>query len=158
MNKKAHIIRMNSWEKIIMEANNSDMTKMKWCRLHNIKLRQFYYWQKKVRDHLQEYPEASLPGLQNPDSSYENTDVQQVFYEVSLMQETSPAPLCETACEVNQSLPVAPVSGPASPNTINEHPSTHHPLMLQYDRFQLFIDDGISENTLSSVIRVIKNA
>lgn len=162
MDRKSYTIRMESWAKIIMEANNSGMTKTKWCQLHDIRPRQFHYWQKRIRDYLQEHPEASLPGWRTPDPVCKNADEQQAFYEVSVVPETAPAPVCNTTCTTDSSHPVTPISrplsSPLSSSTINTCPSTHPPLMLQYNQFQLFIGDGVSESTLSSVIRVIRNA
>ena len=52
MDKASYEIRIRGWIDIIQAANNSSLSKRQWCEQNNINRRQFYYWQKKVRDYL----------------------------------------------------------------------------------------------------------
>ena len=155
MDRLDYSIRMESWAKIIAEANNSGMTKRKWCQLHDIKERQFHYWQKRIRDYIREHPEHVFSDL-SALNLHEKADEQQVFYEVALSPESFVAPASGGSCENNASTPALPVE--QLPTSEAMTPQNSHRLTLQYDRFQLLIDDGFSESTLASVIRVIKNA
>lgn len=132
MDKKAYAIRLASWAKIIEEASNCGYTKSEWCRQHGIRLRRFHYWQKKLRDYMLEHPENSIVDIAVPAVS--NADSKQSFYEIEL-----------THKEPDE--PTAQLQQPLSPC-----------LMLKFDRFQLYIGNGVSEELLSCVIRVAGNA
>jgi len=73
-------IRLQQWAKIVAEANSNSGSKIAWLREHNITKDQYYYWQKKVRNHaakslnliscddqpIVEVP--IMPGNPNPDT------------------------------------------------------------------------------------------
>ena len=52
MDKASYEIRIRGWIDIIQAANASSLSKREWCAQNNVNRRQFYYWQKKVRDYL----------------------------------------------------------------------------------------------------------
>ena len=52
MDTTAYEIRLNHWMSIIQAANESPMSKSEWCRQNGITKRKFYYWQRKIQDHL----------------------------------------------------------------------------------------------------------
>lgn len=56
VDKIAHEIRAQEWFSIIQTCNSSGLPKRQWCEEHGIRLRQFFYWQKKIRAEL--YKEA----------------------------------------------------------------------------------------------------
>lgn len=136
MDQNTHAIRRASWAKIIAEANNSGMTKSRWCREHGIRLRQFHYWQKRIREFFLEHPDASIEDLSGPRWQPPVPVSEQTFCEISFPKDTSPLP--------SEQQPTSP--------------ATHPALMLQYNDLQLYIGEGFSEDALSSVIRVIRNA
>lgn len=136
MNQNTYAIRRASWAKIIAEANNSGLTKSRWCREHGIRVRQFHYWQKRIREFLLEHPDTAIEDLSGSRWQPPAPVTEQAFCEISIPRETVSLPSDQ------------PPAGP------NSHPA----LMLQFNDLQLFINDGFSETTLSSVIRVIRNA
>ena len=136
MDSNSYAIRRASWAKIIAEANNSGLTKSRWCREHGIRLRQFHYWQKRIREFLLEHPDTKFEDFPGNDRRLLAPVSEQSFCEISIPQET-PAIL-------SRPLPEAPAS--------------HSALMLQVNDLRLYIGEGFSETALSSVIRVIRNA
>lgn len=73
MESEVYKIRLARWKSLVYEANNSGMVKNEWCRLNGISARQFYYWQKKVRElELNDTPDKdaaereTLPSFQTP--------------------------------------------------------------------------------------------
>ena len=129
MDKNSYAIRMASWAKIVAEANNSGMTKTQWCREHDVRLRQFHYWQKRIRDFLLENPDTTIEEITGHGSQLPMQVPGQSFYEISIPTRLS-------------SEPAASLSA----------------LMLQVNDLQLYIGEGFSEAALSSVIKVIRNA
>lgn len=66
MDKASYQVRAASWSSIIQEQSVSGMSKTSWCRENGIRLRQFYYWQHKLRNMILEsagndLPDSSLP-------------------------------------------------------------------------------------------------
>ena len=59
MDKITHQVRAEHWTRILNECMNSGMSKTAWCRANGISEKQFFYWQRILR---QEAYEAS----QNP--------------------------------------------------------------------------------------------
>ena len=136
MDRNSYAIRRASWAKIIAEANSSGMTKSRWCREHGIRLRQFHYWQKKVREFLLEHPDTNLGDFSGNSWQPPAPVSEQSFCEISIPQESSAIPARQPA----------------------EITSSHPALMLRVNDLQLYIGEGFSEDALSSVIRVIRNA
>lgn len=54
MDERVHEVRKKNWVEIIEACNASGQNKSEWCRENGISLRQFYYWQKKLREELYE--------------------------------------------------------------------------------------------------------
>lgn len=63
MDKDTHQIRLQRWTQIIQECSNSTLTKNAWCLQNDIPIKTYYYWQRKVRQHLAE--SALLPAEAN---------------------------------------------------------------------------------------------
>ena len=76
MDTHTHDIRMSQWTSIIQKCNTSGMTKKQWCQDNNIKEKQFYYWQRRIRKLF----------IQTAAGNVEPTAV--TFAELPLMQET----------------------------------------------------------------------
>ena len=45
MDQEVNIIRIENWKRLILEANNSGLSKTEWCRQNNISSKTFFYWQ-----------------------------------------------------------------------------------------------------------------
>ena len=61
MDKATNDIRLQEWATIIREANNSGLHKKVWCEQNGISIRRFYYWLKKLRDHLLTLSAGTVP-------------------------------------------------------------------------------------------------
>ena len=128
-------IRTEQWRQIVLEANGSSLTKKEFCRQNGIKEKQFYYWQRKIR--RQESSRLRLEATLAP------------------VESTSVVSSCSSSSfvTVNQSEPEDTSSIPLSLS------STFHPeLMIQMNGVNLFVVSSVHEETLQSVIRVLRNA
>ena len=121
----------------VTEYSKSGMPKTEWCRQHGIPIRQFYYWQNKVRKYLLEHPGITHSDLSDSRTFVPAATTTQSFFELELPNEAA-----------------APPSGQQWP----QHQPPCSSLMLCFDRFQLYISDGFSEDALSSIIRAVRNA
>lgn len=54
MDKITHEMRLIQWTPIIRECRSSDMTVRAWCLQNNVNEKQFYYWQRRVREKVSE--------------------------------------------------------------------------------------------------------
>jgi putative transposase len=128
-------IRTEQWRQIVLEANGSSLTKKEFCRQNGIKEKQFYYWQRKIR--RQESSRLRLEATLAP------------------VESTSVVSSCSSSSfvTVNLSEPEDTSSIPLSLS------STFHPeLMIQMNGVNLFVVSSVHEETLQSVIRVLRNA
>lgn len=139
MDRASYEIRIKQWIGIIQEANASGMTKCSWCQHNGISLRQFYYWQKKVRDYALSHTPS--PSAADPHST-------------PLLMEGKRENL-PVFCE----LPLPPVQGHLSaPNRPCTADTAFMPeLVLRYGRFRLLIGNTITEKTLSTVLSVLSH-
>ena len=61
MDKAVMSVRMKKWAGIIQEAATSGLTKTEFCAQKGIDRRQFFHWQKKIREYvLDNNPEMGL--------------------------------------------------------------------------------------------------
>ena len=142
MDKEAAAIRFANWEQLIVAANSSGLRKREWCLQNGISEKSFYYWQRKVREKAIDTMKALKPDGEllsaaiQQDQAIALSRTESSFVELSFQKETP-------------SIPAAPCE-PAS----NNHPE----LMLQVGDFQLFINGNIQEQTLATVLKVMRNA
>lgn len=61
MDKTTYEMRMTQWTNIIQECNASGMQKKVWCRQNSIDEKQFYYWQRRIRNRAFEIQRVSEP-------------------------------------------------------------------------------------------------
>ena len=128
-------IRTEQWRQIVLEANGSSLTKKEFCRQNGIKEKQFYYWQRKIRRQ-----ESSRLRLEATLAPVESTSV------VSSCSSSSFVTVNLSEPEDTSSLPLSLAS-------------TFHPeLMIQMNGVNLFVVSSVHEETLQSVIRVLRNA
>lgn len=66
MNAKAikHQHRLQTWTPVIHECKNSGMTIKAWCAENNVNEKQFYYWQRRVREEV--LGQMVIANTQNP--------------------------------------------------------------------------------------------
>ena len=128
-------IRTEQWRQIVLEANGSSLTKKEFCRQNGIKEKQFYYWQRKIR--RQESSRLRLEATLAP------------------VESTSVVSSCSSSSFVTVNLP-EPEDTSSLPLSLS---STFHPeLMIQMNGVNLFVVSSVHEETLQSVIRVLRNA
>ena len=61
MDKVTNDYRLTHGAALIKECSESGLSKADWCSQHNIPLKTYYYWQRKVRNSYAESLPASLP-------------------------------------------------------------------------------------------------
>ena len=132
-------IRMQKWAGIIQEAAASGLTKTEFCTRNGINRRQFFHWQKRIREFvLQQNPELGLPPAHGH------------------MQEIRTAN--------SQILPSLPKFCELKPR--DEMPSVQPDpksgftaeAMIQCGRYQVYIGDSVTEKTLAAILSVIRRA
>ena len=134
MDKASYEVRIKQWISIIQEANTSGMSKSSFCEQSGISPRQFYYWQRKVRDYaIKTQQSVPLPADPHPDIR-------------PMLQQDQPV-LCE--------LPI-----PTPPSSMNNEASAMETafipeVMIQYGQFRLLVGNTVSEKILSTVLSVL---
>jgi hypothetical protein len=80
MDKITHEMRLIQWTPIIRECHNSNMTVKSWCIENNVNEKQFFYWQRRIREEVFEalnktevHKQSSFVQLPVPASSSKNT-------------------------------------------------------------------------------------
>ena len=128
MDQNAQQIRRSQWEKIVLEGNRASVSKKEWCRQNGISEKSFYYWQRKIR-------------LQAAGALEARKDVPVcVGSPASTFVEM---PLRSTAQTMN--------GGSASPGLTPE-------LMIQIGDCRVYVAGTIQEQTLSTVLKIIRHA
>lgn len=148
MDSKVSEVRLSSWIDLIREANTSDLPKKVWCSEHNITTRKFYYWQKKVRSYFLENATLFQHSVSSGDAKSTILSVQDqaekeeqaCFYEIP-----DSALLCPD--EANNTSP-APISGE----------SLTPSMMIRHGSFQVYVENNVCADTLSTVLKVIRDA
>lgn len=52
MDKPTHEMRLAQWTAIIRECRNSGKSNRAWCKENSINEKQFYYWQRRIRNEV----------------------------------------------------------------------------------------------------------
>ena len=58
-------LRLQSWSELITECQNSCMTVKAWCELHDVNVKSYYYWLRKIRSMAYQEMNVSLPVVSN---------------------------------------------------------------------------------------------
>ena len=137
MDQEVNIIRIENWKRLILEANNSGLSKTEWCRQNNISSKTFFYWQRKIR--LMEAQKAlsssELPSV----STGQKTAISSDFVDMThLYKETT---------DPTESVPSGNSQSGFAPQ-----------LMLLADQYRILIGEDVREQTLSTVLKAIKHA
>ena len=102
LDKAVMSVRMQKWAGIIHEAAVSGLTKTEFCARKGIDRRQFFHWQKQIREYvLQHNPELGLPPAHGQMQQIQSVNAQimpslPVFCEIKPKEEL-PAVYSETA-------------------------------------------------------------
>ena len=135
-------IRERQWMDIITECNASHMNKKEWMKLHNISPKNFYRWQKVLRERalnkMEDYGYPILPRYAEGECEASGREQVTDFVEITgiIGQEKEKGRTLVSA-EKNQIEPE---------------------LMIQIGSYQLYIGSGVTESTLATVLKVIGHA
>ena len=139
MDKASYEIRIRQWIGVIQEANASGMSKRSWCEQNGISLKQFYYWQKKIRDYTLAQT-ISPSTVEHYNASYSSAG-----------KERSQSVFCELPVPTEHRQ-LSPLSEQCTLNT------TFMPeVVLQCDSFKLLIGNAVTEKTLATVLSVLSH-
>lgn len=137
MDKAIMSVRMKKWVDILQEAAASGLPKVTWCEQNGINRRQFFHWQKKIREFvLEQHPELglSVPDGQIRAMNNQMTSSLPVFYE--LKPQAAQASIPEKA-------PISSFSAEA---------------MIQLGQYQVYVGNAASEKTLAMILSAIQHA
>ena len=141
MDKAVRSARMQKWAGIIQEAATCGMTKAEFCARKGISRRQFFYWQKIIRDYiLEQNPELGLPLPQGEmhkirAANSPNIPSLPAFCELKVREEQAPCP------EVHK-----------------VEPSLSTEAVIQLGDCRIYVGESTTERTLSIIMKVIRNA
>lgn len=134
MLKKTKDFRLAEWKKILTEANSSGMSKRAWCKANGINERKLYYWQHRI------WQTESTGHHLSAEHNQHNLPVRASgslpdngFVEVDL-QSIGDAADCPSSRQAGTGL------------------------VLQYSDCRIFVPEGVSEETLCTVLRAVQNA
>lgn len=140
MDKAVMSVRMKKWAGIIQEAATSGLTKSAFCAQNGIDRRQFFYWQKQIREYvLQNNPDLGLP-------TPVHGQMQQIREVNSQIMPSLPV-----FCELKPRKELSAVR-PASETNFSAG------AMIQLGEYQIYIGDSVTEKTLSMILSVIRHA
>ena len=139
-------IREKQWMDIITACNTSDMNKKEWMRIHNISPKNFYRWQKVLRERAliemedQEYRYPVLPPYSEELSEQDSTKETSTFVDMTAMISRGAEDASKSQMDVVGQKQLVPE------------------LMIQAGPYQLYLGRDITESTLATVLKVIGNA
>ena len=141
MDKAVMSIRMQKWAAIIQEAATCGMTKTEYCARKGIDRRQFFHWQKVIREYILEHnPELGLPPPHG--------DMHEIRVANSQIMPSLPV-FCELKVSEEQ---------PPAPAVHKDEPSLSTEAMIQLRDCQIYVGESTTERTLATILKVIRNA
>ncbi len=150
MDKAIMSVRMKKWVGIIQEAASSGMTKTEFCAQKGIDRRQFFDWQKRIRQYvLQNNPELGLPEPQHGQMQQIREVNSKVIASLPVFCELKPRDEFPSA-PVVQPVPVAAAVPAVAAFSAG--------VMIQFGQFQVYVNESASERTLKMVFSVIQHA
>ena len=142
LDKAVMSVRMKKWAEIIQEAATSGLTKTEFCARKGIDRRQFFHWQKQIREYvLENNPELGLPAPphgqmhQIREVNSQIMPALPVFCEITPRDDAHPAP------------------------AVQRPESSFSPgAMIQVGSYRIYVGDSATERILSTILSVIRNA
>jgi hypothetical protein len=142
LDKAVMSVRMQKWAGIIQEAATSGLTKTEFCARKGIDRRQFFHWQKQIREYvLENNPELGLPAPphgqmhQIREVNSQIMPALPVFCEITPRDDAHPAP------------------------AVQRPESSFSPgAMIQVGSYRIYVGDSATERILSTILSVIRNA
>lgn len=142
MDKAVMSVRMQKWAGIIQEAATSGLTKTEFCARKGIDRRQFFHWQKQIREYvLKNNPELGLPAPPHG-------QMQQIREVNSQIMPSLPV-----FCEITPREDAHPAPAVQRPET-----SFSPGAMIQIGPYQIYVGESASEQMLSTILSVIRHA
>ena len=74
--------RMQNWAVLIQECRSSGLTNKEFCRQHGISEKSYYYWLRKLRDHVAE----TVPQIVPLNMNEKNEDTLEICYRGAKLQ------------------------------------------------------------------------
>ena len=137
-------IREKQWMDIITACNASDMNKKEWMRIHNVSPKNFYRWQKVLRERalteMEEYRYPVLPPYCEEPSEQDSSKETSAFVDMTAMISREAEAASKPQMDAVGQKQLEPE------------------LMIQAGPYHLYIGSGITESTLAMVLKVIGNA
>ena len=144
MDKAVMNVRMQKWAGIIQEAAASGLTKTEFCARNGIDRRQFFHWQKQLREFvLEQNPELAL--TITPDGP------RKLVRAVNAQLTTTLPVFCELK-------PPEELSSIPEEKTVSTDFSFSAEVMIQLGQYLVYVSDSVTEKTLSTILSVIRHA
>lgn len=126
MDRNSHKVRREQWLRIVTECNSRDQSipKIQWCRMNEVNIKSFYYWQRRFRNEL--LIQSAASATQVP-----------AFVDIT-SQVSGSAPISEEAVSAERTL-------------VPE-------LMIQSGDFRVYVSGAVQEQTLGTVMKVLRHA
>ena len=137
MDPRIKAMRLERWREIIIACNTSGMKKNEWMKIHNIDSKSFYRRQKELREYEMEkagITVSDIPVGQKPSEYFDLT--------TALIRQTN-----------DISTPIGIKDKNSVPSQMNQPE-----LVIQAGSYHLYIGSGITESTLTTVLRAISHA
>lgn len=160
-----HKQKLKEWLPLIIAAMESELSIRVWCREHNIKASQMYYWMDAMRkDGILASDNSLLVDPKNFDGTIPSQNNAAVSPKAKEKRQEC---MVELKSEKESALSARSVRktdpGPAgndSPgrDTVTDAPYRTPSLMVRYENYYLYIGDDVNESALGKVIRVLRNA
>ena len=132
MDKITHEVRLSNWKEVIEQCQSrpKGQTIASWCEENGIGVKQYYYWQRRVRKKaVQTAPAALLP-------SSPREEAQVSFAEISFPQKT-------------------PASSCAAPDPV---PDFHPEAVIRKGDLMIGLQNNISDRLLDRILKGVCNA
>lgn len=128
------MMKITEWSRLIKAANESTLSREKWCETNNVSESAFYYWQRKVRkyalDAMSDHGDAKPVGQRTPD-----------FYEITIPAEDTASTDIRSKGSTNKYPDVVADAGT---------------ITIRSGKFEIDVTDSFSRQALKSVLEVIK--
>lgn len=138
MDENIKAVRREKWRKVVMSQKASGLTITEWCEQNGMRIRQFHYWQKVLRD-------SDLLELKTSDNASD----------ISVPACTEPK---NDSVQVFAEIPVSHHSVQDSGTNASAAYGQDSGIMIRYQDLQIRIADTFNEGALSRVLQVIRNA
>ena len=137
MDPRVMELRIKQWIPIIEEQAKSGISKGEWYTMHSIDRTTFFRWQKRVRAYLLDQWQDQSSQLPSSTQTEEISFVEFPSTQGALME----------------------IPGQAEPCTGNKAACSCSPsIRIRYGDFSIDLGNGVDEQQLSTVLRVIKHA